>query len=252
MNVEEIRKLAHEKISGLSYKILSKPLETVKTIKFDIPRGQSVDQAIISAQNLELDQASCLGRVAQSAAVIEKHFKETDLTLAEVWEDNLRNIMLAKLDANESLVYDPTFMDELLMYEDPHTVILVDGVQFDPLSLELGFNIEHPRIKSFPLWESIVSSVLVSRAWLENDPSKKLEILETAESICPGLTLVKENIVSAYILLDETDKAIEAVKWCHEKRPCARMIYVLYLLTNERIYHDQLTKTYTKEIIQYF
>ncbi len=210
--VKEIRKIAYNQTKSAHYALGSDPVETLQNITFNVQVGQTIDQRRFAKLNLELNSESCLGRVALSAAIIEKHFPNANLQLAEVWKDWLANLMLKLLQEDWSRRFDASFMQELLMYEEPHLILTVDNIQFEPLSIALGQDIKHPQIKTFPLWEGITASVLVSKAWLETDPSKKLKILNQAEKICPGLTLVQENMCTPLELLGQTDKVIEKAK----------------------------------------
>ncbi len=250
--IEEIRNLAYRQAEKLEYVLKDSPLDTLRTIKFNIQTSQFIDQMQFVLLNLELDSKSCLGRAAQAAAIAEKHFPEANLKIAEVWQDLLAGIMLTLLYQNPNKQFDPSFMQELLMYEEPHLVLMVNGVQFEPLSLQLGHDIQHPRIQPFPLWEGITASVLVSKAWLEPKPEKKLEILQQAEKICPGIVLIRENMCEPLELLGRIDEVIETAKWCLKHRPCARTLYVLCLLTGEQKYYNELTRKYSEEIIKYF
>ncbi len=250
--VQEIRELAYEQAKGLSCQIKSNPIDTLKTIQFEVSIVQEVNQEKIANLNVNLEPGSCLGNLVQAAVVAEKYFPGAKIEMAEVWEDFLRNFMLEMLKKNPSTRYDSSFMRELLMYEEPHAVVLINGVQFDPLSVQLGQDIEHPRIQLFPLWAGIANSFLVSNAWLEPDPEKKLRILERAEKICPETTLVAENIAEPLELLGKIDETIKKVKWALKRRLCARTLYVLYSLTEDKVYYNQLINTYTEEIVKYF
>jgi hypothetical protein len=249
---EKIREMAHRNISKLKYSIGPDPISTLKTVRFNIPFEQSVNQDDIVCWNLELDTRSCFGRVAQAAAVVEKHFPNEQIYFAEVWEDALRNILLKKMREKPAHRFDPSFMEELLMYEEPHAVLLIDGVQFDPLSNQLGFEVIHPRVEKFSLWKGIASSHLVSVSHKEADPEKKLATLEEAERICPGTTVVRENLALPLELLGRTSELIETVEWCLEKRLCARTLYVAHMLTGKSEYYNQLIKMYSEEVVKYF
>lgn len=253
MDVAEAQKLAYEQASKVNFRSGLSPLETFLSIEFFIPRSQFVDQETVAKQNLELDPQSCLGRVAVIAAIMEQYHSKTSLLLGEVWNDYFKELMIRKLRIAPSLADDPSFMQELLMYEEPHAVIVADGVQqLEPLSLEFGELIKHPTVETFPLWEALAASATVSEAWLENDPSKRLVLLNQAEEVCPGLTLVIENMVESYELLGRLDEAIASVRWALKRRPCARTLYVMHLLTKDPQFYERLVENYTDKIVQYF
>ena len=252
MNIEKIKALAHKKSFELSYKAKKTPLETLKTIQFDFqPNSILIDQRKTAIQNIQLDQSSCLGKAAQAAAIVERYHSNCTVQIAEVLQDYLQSIMMQKLIDNPENAYDASFMQELLLYEEPHSILTVNGIQFDPLSAIFGSDIVHPKIQIFHTWQSIAASVTIAESHLVDDPTKKLKILHKAENICPESIVVMENKVGAYILLGDIDQALRYFALLLEKRPCARTIYCMYLLTNEKKYYDLLINTYTKKIIKH-
>lgn len=252
MKAKEAQELAHRQAEKIEFEHGPTPFETFYSINFNIPRSQFVDQETIAKLNLELDPQSRLGRVAVAAAIMEQYHPAFPLSLGEVWDDYLKDLMFIKLSNQPNMADDPTFMQELLMYEEPHAVVIIGDIQFEPLSLEFGAPIIHPRVEIFPLWPAIAASVTVSMAQFEKDPKRRLLILEQAEKTCPGLTLVRENTAELLELLGDLTGAIEAVRWSLERRPCARTLYVMYLLTGDKQCYDKLVRTYTDKIIQYF
>lgn len=252
MKAKEAQDLAYTQAQKIEFNHCKRADSTFHSIKFNIPKSQFVDQAIVAKQNLLLDPEGCLGRVAVTAAIMEQCHSALSLRLGEVWDDYLKNIMLRKLRENPSNIDDPSFMQELLMYEEPHAIIVIENTQFEPLSLELDMLIEHPKVELFPLWEGLAASATVSEAWLKEDPAEKLQLLKKAEKLCPELTLVRENMAGPYELLGQLSEAIASVRWALERRPCARTLYVMYLLTEDKQYYNRLTEIYTNEVIKYF
>ncbi len=249
--IEETRELAYKKSESIDYQPRETLIETANAIPFDIPTGPLPEQDYIARKNIELDEESCLGRVAQAGAFIERLFPEADVKYAEVWKDRFAEILIDVLKKEPEKRFDPSFMTELLMYEEPHAILTINGHQYEPLSRKLGVNIEHPRIKEFGLWEGITSSRMVSKSNLESDPKKRLYILDKAEEICPGTTLVRENKAGILVYLDRTREAIESIEWLLERRPCARTLLTHYLLTGSMESYETLKNTYTEEIIKY-
>ncbi len=252
MDIAKIKNLANTKIQSLEYTAKDCPLETLKTIEFDIPFGSDqINQTEIAILNTKLDESSCLGRTAQSIAIIERHHPNCCIQVAEVWEDYFQLIMLKKLHDNHRNAQDSSFMRELLLYEEPHSVLIIDGVQFDPLSVIYGSEVVHPKIKVFSPWESISAYINVSESYLTNSATEKLNILNKADNILPGSTIVAENMVEAHLLTTDINHALRNLFWALEKRPCARTLYCAYLLTKKVKYCSKLINIYTKEIIKY-
>jgi hypothetical protein len=249
---EEVKVLARVRAEELEYGIKAGPLETLRTIRFPVLIEQEMGQLEMAKANLGLRSISCLGRAAAAAAVVEKHFPEANVQMAEVRTDYLAGLMLNMLADDPDKRHDPPFMRELLMYEEPHMAVSVNGEQFEPLSAQFGSDIRHPKVKLFPVWEAVAASVTVSYAWLEPDPQTRLNILEYAEKLCPGTTLVAENMCEPLEVLGRRAELLEQVMWCVKERPCARNLYVVYALTGEKKWYDELVARYSPEIVKYF
>lgn len=250
--ISMVRSMVVAELEKLNYRVMPSPLETLRTIDFQIERSSTMDQAQVAFWNQNLDKKGCLGRVALAAAIVEKHFPDAKLEAGEVWQDWLAAVMLSMLKEKPERRFDPSFMQELLMYEDPHLVLIVDGVQFEPLSLELGMDIIHPRVQAFPIWEAIAASILVSQAWMANDPSEKILILKEAERVCPGMAVTRENICEPLEMQGQIDQVIDVLKWVLGRRPTARALYALSALTKDQKYYDALVDFYSEEVTKYF
>jgi hypothetical protein len=245
--VETARIQALTLVRSLNLPRYADPLKALRNYPWDFAKGTRVDQRTLAEWNLELDGRSCLGRVAQAAALLEFQFSNVVIGYAEVLSDHLKADMLAQV--HKSLPSEPElrseWLQEVLLYEEPHAVVLVDGVQFDPLSTIYPAIICHPKVQEHRLWDAIASAMTVSKALLEQDPARKWEILEEAERICPGTTLVAENRSGALILLGREDEAAALLKELLIKRPCARTLFCLWLLTNAGEYRRRIDLEYT-------
>jgi hypothetical protein len=247
--IESVKKLAEEKIKEKGFRLYGSPIETLKGLHFNIPVDDYFTQNDLTHMNLELDERSCLGRLAQASAFIEQNFSGSNFKYGEVWKDMLASILIKRLEDEPELGNDPTYLRELLMYEEPHSVILVNGNQYDPLSVGLDFEIVHPTVMGFDLWEGIASSYMVSESYLEQDLGERLKILDEAEKICPGTTFVRENTINPLYELGRTEEANTALEWVLERRPCARTLYVHHFLTESGESYQRLLKTYSNNII---
>jgi hypothetical protein len=247
-DVQEVREMAHKLIEGRYKKASTDIFTSLRNFPFDFSTEPDLSQRQIANFNLRLDGRSCLGRITQAGAMIEKEFPEVNLMCGEVMEDFFRNVLLGMLKENPN--QPDSFFSELLMYEEPHNILLVDGKQFEPLSILYRQDISHPQISSFPFWEAVTASRLISKAWLEDSPYKKIEILAEAERICPGMLTTKENLTSCLLLLDREREAIELAKETLLVRPTARAMYFLYLLTKDKKNITMIEKNYSSRIVQ--
>ncbi len=249
--VSYVRDLAIKMIENGAYSISADPISTLSGINFDIPVGTYFSQSDIREMNLGLDERSCLGRLAKAAAIVERNYSGVELKFGEVWQDMLATILLDRMRENPGLKNDPSYLEEILLYEEPHAVIVVHGKQYDPLSKQAGFEIAHPRIENLPLWEGITASYMVSESQLQENPAERLKILEEAEKICPGTTLVRENMINPLVRLGRNDEMVENLNWVIERRPCARNLYAHYVLTENEESNQRLIKTYSEKIISH-
>jgi len=251
MDALTARNLAYVGIESLEYAVRDTPMETLKTVNFGVSAiSLQYSQEEFVKLNLSVDRRSCLGRAAQAAAIVEKHFPSAKVQLGEVRKNYLAGLMIQILHEEPLKSLDPSFMQELLMYEEPHLVVVVDGQQFEPLSIQLGCDIVHPEVATFPIWEGVASAVTVSESHTETNPRKKLDLLWEAEEMCPSMSLVQENICGpmAELGLD----TVGVVDECLRRRPCARTLFVLAVLTGEEKYYEQLARKYTSKITEFF
>lgn len=256
VTAESARTIAVGLVQAMNLMSHHDPLEALHKFPWNIPENGSVDRWTEANFSLVLDGRSCLGRIAQAAALVELQFPRVLVGYAEVLSDHLRNDMLDQID--KSLPQDETLqigqLQEILLYEEPHAVIMVDGEQFDPLSMVCPVKLNHITGQSFPVWNAIASAMTVATAWLEQDLSIKLQILEEAESLCPGTVLVAENKVGALIRLDRYDESTNLLKEVVVRRPTARALYALFLSTGYSEYKDQIDRDYAPlmfEVLQY-
>jgi hypothetical protein len=229
------------------------PMATLRAYPWVISQGTAASQEQIMEWNFTLDTKSCLGRVARAIAIVERHFPHTHVGYGEVWSDYLAGRLLVQVHCKpeQAKALRCGMLEEVLMYEDPHAVALIDGEQFDPLSTvaQMG-EIRHPRIEPFPAWEGVRSARLVSIANQEKDAEKRLKLLDDAERLCPGTVLVAENRVGPLLLLGRAAEATALLKTCLSRRPTARTLFVLWLCTEKQEYLEQLEQVYTPQMTE--
>lgn len=240
-----VRKLVEQRVAQLNPKLEPDTWATLAGINWSGMDGVA-DQSQVGRESMAFLPSNCLGRAAIAGYVLEHHFKQS-VELGEVRSDYLRNLLQGKVRAKSG---DPTFLCELLMYEEPHAVAMVEGTQYETLSIALGHYIDHPEIASVPFWTGLTATWMVSLASTQ-DPVMRLATLDAAEQICPALSVVAENRASALLLLDRDREAILLAEYCQTVRPTARTAYFLYLLTGEDRWATWLRDTYTEQMLDY-
>lgn len=260
---EKVREIAVATLGKtIFFPIFSDPLVTLFNfpwdLKFDAINANSnffqESQKNIACHNLALNGRSYLGRIAQAAALVETQFSLRHLiTYGEVLSDRLRQDLLNRIRLEglpENSIHREERLLEILLYEEPHAVILVDGIQFDPLSTIYPIEIIHPKIQEHEIWSAIASSMLVSVAQLKDSPELKLEILEEAERLSPGLAMIVKNRAEAYLLLKQKAKAIVLLESFLIQKSCARTLFLLWRLTDNRDYYNWLCDEYTPSMVR--
>jgi len=201
------------------------PLETIwKTlgcIHWNHLCTGNFSQQDIAVMNLALDPHSCLGRIALSISLIEKYFPELtpEVRCAEVTSDFFRAQMLRQWSERYSSQKLPPegWLEELLMYEEPHAILTIGGQQFDPLFCLFaggirypGEEMVHPAVQEFSSWEAVTAFRLVSKANLLTNIEQKVDLLRKANSVCPGTCLVWQNLIGPLMLIGGEDDISES------------------------------------------
>lgn len=250
--IDLVKEMAYSNIANLT-PVSSDPIESLLALDWNIMvSDEPINQAAVMEANLKLETTFCLGRAAMAAAFVESWFPNCKLQYGEVLEDMLRNIML------ESLSNPPLESEllELLSYEDPHAVIIIDDVQFDPLSAQLGIEIIHPKIRVHPTWNGFASNWLVEKSKFSINPMQKVTYLVQAEDICSGTSYAAEHRL--YMCMNTLgqeryiDREFEQVL---EMRPTARTLFTSAILGNKtseekflKIYPVELYDLLTREV----
>ncbi|MEI7425832.1 MAG: hypothetical protein WCK16_02825 [Candidatus Moraniibacteriota bacterium] len=245
--IQEVRAMAYRMIAGKANKNFNNAFDLLKNFPFDFSTERGMSQQQIAFLNLKLDGCGCLGKVAQAGAMVEKKFPDAKLMFGEVLEDFFCNILLDML--KKEITQPDSFFEELLMYEEPHSVLLVDGKQFEPLSIPYQQDIAHSKIAVLPFWEAVTASILISTAWVEHNPHRKVKILAEAEMICPGMTAVKENLASCLLLLNRKQYSIKLAEEILVVRPTARLMYFLFILTEDEKYIKMIEEKYSSRVV---
>lgn len=217
IKLNEFREIARAKfrVPGKFSTMCNNPIEFLYSLDWYVNNGSAFSENEISVFNMDFDQNGCFGRSVKAAVLAEQFFPGAELFLGEVYDDFLRSLLVN--EATDENWKDKTYLEEILQYENPHTVIIFKDKQFDPIfkSFPVDPNsISHPKVGKLPLWEGLYCSYLVSESLLAKKRSIKesFEVILIALTICPEMILLKENLIGIYGLLYEFDKAVEFAK----------------------------------------
>lgn len=244
--MEHVKVLAYSNIYGL-VPISNNPIESLLALDWNVAiSDEPIDQAVLLQANLTLEPTYCLGRAARAAAFVEKWFPNANLQYAEVLEDSLRNMML---DIIKQEPLQESMLTELLTYEDPHAVIVVDGVQFDPISVQLGMPVVHPKIGCHQVWQGFTSDWLVENAKLATDQAEKLDLLDKAEYVCPDTAYLAEAKAVICMAMGKMTEAEYNLNKALEMRPTARSLFALTMLGRTEA-KSRFNQIYPAELFQ--
>lgn len=244
-HIEFVRGLAAANITTDVVEGVDDPWDVVALIPSH--PAEEVDQEETARQAEQLDCRNCLGRLATGAMLFERHFPGAHIEYGEVLNNAFRTMLLAKVKQHRN---DKSYLLEILMYEEPHCIPVMNGQQYEPLSLEWGrpvvHTIVHPRIATYPVWESVAAARQVSVANLQIDPQQRLELLYKAQDLQPGLVVVDQSLAATHGLLGNAAEAATLARTCFERRPTARTALYLYCLTGESRWWEWVEDTYGK------
>ncbi len=230
------------------------PISFLYSLSWDIPYGPSFSEDEVSQMNIDLDERGCFGRAVKAAVLSEQYFPEERILFGEVCQDFLACRLI--YGAKDENWFDVTYLDEILQYEDPHSIIVWKGKQFDPLFKMLSSEpqmLEHLTVIKHDLWKGLYCSYLVSESLLAKKRSirESFEILLTAIIICPEMILLKENLVAILSEFGQFNQAIRLAKEVLIKRENAWALFVLWTLTKDDSYKNQILIKYSESMFNH-
>jgi len=254
-DINQFKAIAFEKFRAKKEKIsFNDPISFLYSLDWDVPTGPPFPENKIALMNIHLDEKSCFGRSVKASVLAETFFPETKLYSAEVCEDFFRS-MLVHGATNEDWL-DETYVAEILQYESPHSIIVSNEQQFDPLFKCISDNpqsLRHPSIFRYDLWQGLHCSYLVSEALLKRDgnPKSCLTQLLIALELYPENILVKENLAGMFCYFEQFDNAIMYAKETAKIRKDAKTLWFLWILTSDKVYKDQIISQYNQSMFNY-
>lgn len=255
ISIEEFKLKAFSVFGKDEYLQNNNPLDFLVSVNWNTPSGQAFSQDVMTQMNLSLDEGGCFGRTVKMAVLLEKYFPKEKLFFGEVLSDFFRELLVQ--NASFMNWQDPSYLDEILQYEDPHSVIVLgDGTHFDPIFKSLSSKMaknQHPKVASYDLWESLYAAFLISYA-LEKRSSEGdeacLAIIEEAEKVSP-LAVVKENKVGILTSLRRYDEAVSLAQNIIGQRADAKMLFLLFVLTGDVCYKYQIEDSYNSSMFNH-
>ena len=257
MKKQNYRRLAYEKLDDQLAQVSVKGTlrETLMAYPWERLEGKNFSNSDFNQMNLSFDTRSCLPRSLFCVMVGEKFFPETEVKVAEVLEDLFRDFLLSIAQIERYKWNDPTFIAELLMYEEPHFTVVIDGKQFEPLTVGLPLPQEHPKINLLEdTWAALASAHTVSEALsyhAQGDEDRFKASLYEAKELCPQLILVYENLLPAVFAEGDMERTKELIHFLHGKRADAKFLWVAYQITRDKKYLDEFLSTYPQQVFDY-
>jgi len=147
-------------------------------------------EMVMSAQD-------CVGRAVLAAGLIQA--ENLELQFGEVLKDWFANYLLQQ--DNQPL----EVLKEVVYYEIPHAVVVINGKQFDPISaiLPVGLDITH-KIQVMDLYAGILGMCAVNFANSQTfNQLEKIDFLEEIYSINSQSPTVARNLGGALCMLDK-------------------------------------------------
>jgi hypothetical protein len=228
----------------------AKVIEMLTSYSWDVTVGAQFTQADFRRMNAQFDPQGCFGRLVLSCLLVEKFSPGMPYQAGEVVNDFCKDIILEKLSTETDPVIRMEMAEELLMYEEPHAVIIIDGVQFDVISTLFGRNIQHRTVNVVPAWELITASVIVDEALDAGDnPTAKNIHLQRAQLFAPDSKLVLQNMATSALELGNLEEAKALIESYHARfGVCARGLFAFAEVVDG--YEETLRQVYPPEVIQ--
>ncbi len=185
--------------------------------------------------NENLDPVGCMGKIALCYAITERFFPErlSDIKVVEVLQDSFRDTMLKfyREDCNGFLCNLDGCIEEIVAYEDPHSVLMIGEFQFDPLFTRAVGIPKHPRVKIHE--RDFLRMIFHLRECSESLKVKDFEErLETLTWIYNHVKLVfaRELMIEPLLALNRYSDAIGIMNDLVDERPTAGLFYCLHQL----------------------
>lgn len=237
-----LKKIMKKRIENFPVEKFPSPSETLKNIHWPHPPAKvSLKQFI--AWDINLDPFSVLGRTATALAVIEKLFPQCQIKTAEIIKDMVAEFML-EIPFKDR---DDTYMEKILDHESTHLIIKIDEQQYD---LKSNSPCKHPKIIEFDAWEGVAVWRMISNLTQYDDSLQKINLLLDIKKTHPS-SLINYHLISLYLEVNEMEKSIQAAQELFKERPQAVICYLLYLLTGEKKYKEDLSAIYGPNMFKF-
>lgn len=139
----------------------------------------------------------CVARATLTAGLLQD--ENINLKFGEVLSDWFADLLLKQPDPALDV------LEEAIYYEIPHAVIVINGIQFDPIAsiLPPRTKVEH-KIQEMDLFKGLLGMCAVNFANSQPfDTVEKVDFLKEIHSINPESPTVARNLGGTLILLDK-------------------------------------------------
>jgi hypothetical protein len=185
-----------------------------------------MDQQKLQESNKVFDLHSCYGRIVLAVLLVEKYFPDSKIEIGEVVVDGLAQRMLKKITETTDPTKKMEIAQEILMYEEPHFIIVVDGFEFDPISVVMRHQINHPKVIKHDTWSAITAGYIMNEALCKYDLNARDIDLQMADLFC-HLRSIEQNRLGVAMAFNPIYSRERAEKFI-SVYPNARIMYIMW------------------------
>lgn len=189
---------------------------------------KEIDPDDMRRLNIMFDLQGSFARAALAVLLVETYFPGTEIKVIEVLKKKSIRDTLKKL--NDKDITDSetriNLAKRLIALEEYRIVLIVNGKQFDPLSCCVS-GVTYPEDNSYNPWAALKVCQIVDMALRTEDLEERLRCLWSAQSYCPNMMMVEENIaISSAFLEQRIDQVCRKLK---NVRLTAKLLHKMWI-----------------------
>lgn len=226
------------------------PLEALAFLNgIDQRHGLNLKQEALF--NSWFDSGTALGQISKMAAMLSIYFPDLQMSIAEIQKNAFVPYFLERY----SETGDEQYLDDVLFAESNRYVLLFSDRIIDPLAEftevkeVLPDNFSHSLSRPAALWETIAAAKMANQMLVVDDFSESQLFYGKAEAIHKGLLITKRFWALCLMSEGMISESLRLAKSAHAISPTAASFYLLYYLTEDKYFLDELKRRYPEAII---